>query len=180
MAGRGGFNAITPEQMGRLLAIRYESDLDDDACDEAIMEEVSRIEETIDSESLDFLHVDKAWDAIHRCLTGDQTPGGMVNPNSGTGPLKLCVLGGAELMEADHHIITLVKPDEVPRVADALTKIDKAELRKRFFRLDPKAVSDYPIDGDEFEYTWSNFAGLPAFYRRAADSGRAVLFIADT
>ncbi|MGL4419989.1 MAG: YfbM family protein [Gemmataceae bacterium] len=180
MAGRGGFNTITPEQMERLLAIRYESDLDDEACDEAIMEEVSRIEEAIDFASPDFLDIDKAWEAIHRCLTGDQTPDGMVNPNAGRSPLRLCVLGGVKLIEGDHHIVALVKPVEVLKVADALAKIDKAGLRKRFFRLDPEVVSSYPIDDDEFEYTWSNFARLPTFYRRAADQGRAILFIADT
>jgi hypothetical protein len=51
MAGRGGFNAITPEQMRCLLAIRA-SDLDDDECDEAIMQEVSRIEAAITDSSL--------------------------------------------------------------------------------------------------------------------------------
>jgi hypothetical protein len=93
--------------------------------------------------------------------------------------LKFCVLGGVALIEADHHHIVLVKPDAVPSVAAALAKIDKAELQKRFFRIDPKAVDYYPIDDDEFEYTWSNFSGLPAFYRQAAEEGRAVLFIAD-
>lgn len=180
MAGRGGFIAITPEQMRRLLAIRYDSNLDDEACDEAISEAVSQIEEKISSKSPYYRDVDKAWDPIHRCLTGDQTPGGMVNPNAGREPLQLSVLGGVELVEADHHIVALVKTNEVPQVADALAKIDKARLRKRFFRIDPKVVDDYPIDDDEFEYTWSNFCGLPAFYRRAAIKGRAVLFIADT
>src|SRR5262249_11429795 len=137
MAGRGNFDAITPEQMKSLLAIRYESDLDDDECDEAIMEEVSRIEETISNNSPYFHDVDKAWDPIHRCLTGDQTPDGMVNPNAGRGPLQLCVLGGVELTEADHHIIALVKPDQVPKVARALLRISKASLQRRFFRIDP-------------------------------------------
>ncbi len=83
MAGRGGFNAVTPEQMERLLAIRYETDLDDDACDVAVLEEASRIERTIRCSSPYFHDIDKAWDAVHRCLTGDRTPDGMLNPRVG-------------------------------------------------------------------------------------------------
>ena len=180
MAGRGGFNAITPEQMDRLLAIRYESDLDDDECDEAILEEVARIEATIRARSPHYHDADKAWDAIHRCLTGDQTPGGMLSAGTGRGPLKYCVLGEVELIEADDPIVGLVKPRQVPKVAAALAKIDEEGLRKRFFRLDPGAVTDYPLDEEEFAYTWSNFAKLPGFYRRAADNKRAVLFVAHT
>src|SRR5687768_16229537 len=126
MAGRGGFNAITPEQMRRLLAIRS-SELDDEACDEAIMEEVSQIEAGISARSPYFYDVDKAWDAIHRSLTGDQTPGGMLTPGAGRGPLKLCVLGEEQLIEADHHTVALVKPGTVRRVATALAKVDQAE-----------------------------------------------------
>jgi hypothetical protein len=178
MACRGIFNAITREQMKSLLAIRYETDLDDDACDAAVIEEVDRIEGTIRYNSPHCLDVDEAWDPIHRSLNGDQTPDGQLRPGTGRGPLKLCVLGEDQLFDGDRYIVALVKPAQVRKVAAALAKIDEAGLRKRFFRLDPKVVSDYPIDEDYFQYTWSNFAGLPAFYQRAADDGRAVLFVA--
>jgi len=178
MAGRGGFNAITPEQMRHLLAIRA-SDVDDEECDEAIMEAVSKIEAEISSKSPYFHDVDKAWDAIHRSLTGDRTPGGVLTPGTGRGPLKYCVLGEEQMIEADHHTVALVKPGTVRKVATALAKIDAAELRKRFFRLDREVITDYTIDDEGFAYTWSNFAGLPAFYSRAAADGRAVLFVAD-
>jgi hypothetical protein len=179
MAGRGGFNAVTPEQMGRLLAIRSDDDLDDEACDAAILEEVSRVEAEIGYDSPYFHDADKAWDAIHRCLTGDQTPDGRVNPAPGHSPLGLCVLGGEQLVEADHHTVALVRPEQVPGVAAALAEIDRAGMQERFFGIDREFVTDCPIDDAEFEYTWSNFAGLPELYRRAAAEGRAVLFVAD-
>lgn len=179
MASRGSFNAITPEQMNRLLAIREDANLEDEECDAAILDEISQIEGTINYRSPYCLDVDKAWDAIHRCLTGDQTPDGMVNADAGRGPLKLCVLGGEQLVEADHHTVALVRPDQVSKAAAALAKIDKAVLRKRFFRLDPEIVCDYPIDDEQFEYTWSNFFALPGFYLRTAIQDRAVVFVAD-
>jgi hypothetical protein len=179
MAGRGGFNAITPEQMKSLLAIRS-SDLDDDECDKVVLAEVSKIEKTIKYKSPHYHDADKAWDAIHRALNGDQTPGGMLTPGCGRGPLKFCVLGEVQLTEAEDHIVALVKPAQVKKVAAALAKIDEAALRQRYFRLDPEIVNDYPIDDEGFDYTWSNFARLPAFYQRAADEGRVVLFVAHT
>jgi hypothetical protein len=180
MAGRGGFTAITPELMRRLLAIRYKSDLDDDECDDAIMQEVADIEKKISYNSADYCDVNKAWDPIHRALTGDQTPEGRLTPLTGRGPLKFCVLGEDQLIEADYHNVGLIRPAQVRKIAVALAKINKEGFHKRFFKLDPEVVCDYSIDEDEFEYTWSNFSGLPRFFRRAADNGRAVLFIADT
>lgn len=179
MAVRGWFTSITQGQMRQLLEIRH-SDLDDDECDEAILESVERIESKFGSKSPFYYDVDKAWDAIHRSLTGDQTPDGMVNPNAGKGSLKLCVLGGMQLLEADHPILTLVKPNEARKVVEALNKIGQDELRKRFFQLDPTLISDYPIDEEEFEYTWSNFVGLRTFYKHTANKERAVLFMANT
>jgi hypothetical protein len=121
------------------------------------------------------LDTDKAWDAIHRCLTADQAPSPRLNRGGAQGPLEQCVLGGEQLIESPHYAVSLVTPEQVPEVAAALARIDRAELRRRFYRLDPK-VTDYPISEREFEYTWSGFEGLPALFARAADEGRAVLF----
>jgi Domain of unknown function (DUF1877) len=175
MAGRGSFIAITPEQMDQLVAIRYESDLDTDERDVLIWEASSRMGYSLDCTLPYSLDTDKAWDAIHRCLTGDLTPSPRLNRGGAQGPLERCVLGGEQLIESPHYTVSLVRPEQVPEVAAALTKIDRAELRRRFYRLDPE-VTDYPISEREFEYTWSGFEGLPALFVRATDEGRAVLF----
>jgi hypothetical protein len=37
----------------------------------------------------------------------------------------------------------------------------------------------YPLSDEDFEYTWSNFEGLPAFFESAAKAGRPVIYTAD-
>jgi hypothetical protein len=161
--------AITEEQMGRLLKAARRGD-------DEVLEVVSEIEEAWQERHLD--ETDKAWDAIHRCLTNDHTPGGRLNPRKGAYPLKLCILGGKHLHRGEDYTVALVRPDQVPAVAQALAKLTKAWLRERFFALDPKACR-YAINEDELDYVLGWFKGLPRFFARAARQGRAVIFTAD-
>lgn len=176
MACRGVHFAITHDQMERLLAIVYEEDHDDDACDEALREAIAGIEGPWDQEYL--CETDKAWDAIHRSLCTDNTPEGRLNPNKGDYPLKLCILGGEQLYQGDDYCICLIRPEKVNDVAKALSRVTKEDFQQWFLQIDPEAA-DYPIDMNEFEYVWSNFEGLPAFFSRASNHGRAVIFTVD-
>lgn len=168
--------AITVDQMQRLLDIVYEQDLDDEACDEALQDAISEIEHEWDKQHL--IETDKAWDPIHRSLCEDNTPNGQLNPNKGTIPLKLCILGGEQLYQGDDYCICLIRPEEVRAVSQALAGVTEEWLRERFYRLDAEAAG-YPIDADEFAYTWSNFQDLPKFFIRAAEEERAVIFTVD-
>ncbi|HMA36618.1 MAG TPA: DUF1877 family protein, partial [Chloroflexia bacterium] len=103
---------------------------------------------------------------------------GQLAMDNGSYPLKLCILGGRQLYIGEDYIVSLITPDQVRDVAQALTKIDRAMLRTHYFQIDPH---DYGADLDEadFAYTWDWFEGLPAFYARAAAAQRAVIFTVD-
>jgi hypothetical protein len=166
MAGRGGYYAITPEQMGRLLAARKESNPD-----QAVMEALWAIEEKMPERYSYYL--DKSWDGIHRTLNDDNTPGGRLMEEVGDWPLCLIVLGGQRLYEPNDEHIYLIRPDEVAELAAALHEIDEGWARKRFFVL---RECFNGIDEEAFGYVWGHLQDVPAFFARAAAEGRAVVF----
>ncbi|MBE1485419.1 YfbM family protein [Plantactinospora soyae] len=153
--------AITTEQEHSLLA----ADGDNDTVSELLDE----IEESWSDGRLK-VDTDKAWDAIHRCLTD-----GTLGPDAGEYPLSHVVLGGRHLHD-EYHVV-YVSAREVRSVADALLPVDRAWLRGRFDAIDDTDYDGTHDDAD-FEYTWDNFVDLQAFYDRAAAAGRAVLFTA--
>jgi hypothetical protein len=143
-----------------------------------------------DSERLDFLqgeieesyfsdqkHLmcesDKAWDAIHRCLTD-----GKLGYSNGAAPLRFVVLGGEPLYFTDDYIMSLKTPDEVRAVAAAVDDIGEPEFRSRYFSIDPKEYG-FPLSEEDFGYTWHWFRQVRDFYKRAAAESRHVLFTAD-
>ncbi len=119
--------------------------------------------------------LDKAWDAIHRCLTD-----GELDYENGEPPLSLTILGGYQQIEGDTgDVVSVVPEEEVAAVATALEKVTRDWLHERYLAIDPE---DYgmPLSDEDFDYTWMSFEGVPAFYRRAADAGdRAVVFSVD-
>jgi hypothetical protein len=152
--------AITAEQEKTLL--------DADGDDAAVSEIIEDLEEEWTDDTLQ-VETDKAWDAIHRCLTD-----GSLDPDAGDPPLSLTVAGGRHLH--DEIYVVHVTADEVRDVAAALLDIDEPWLRARFGDFD----DDYTgaADDQDFVYTWSNFVDVRAFYQRAAAAGRAVIFTA--
>lgn len=141
------------------------------ADDEALSALVGEIEEELfDVHSCG---TDKAWDPIHRCLTD-----GHLEYTNGTYPLNAVILGGRQLYEGDDYIISLLTPDQVKDVATALAEVDRDLMWTGYQRIEP---DEYGVNygGDDFDYLWANFADLPAFFRRAADAGRHVIFTVD-
>jgi hypothetical protein len=116
---------------------------------------------------------DKAWDAIHRCLTD-----GRLLYESGPFPLAYAVLGGEALDAGNDYTACLASADEVREVSAALAAITEAWMRERYETL---GQTDYAgsIGPEDFAYTWSNFEGLRDFLVRAAAAGRWVLFTTD-
>ncbi|MER5458959.1 DUF1877 family protein [Micromonospora sp. NPDC002389] len=112
---------------------------------------------------------DKAWDAVHRCLTD-----GTLDPDAGTYPLSHTVLGGRHLH--DQYYVVYVSAAEVREVADALREVQPAWLRRRFDAVDDPSYLGAQDDAD-FAYTWDGFTEIRALYERAA-AGRAVVFTA--
>jgi hypothetical protein len=133
---------------------------------------------------------DKAWDAIHRCLSDwppntpyfypvDPKEGAFDLPeNHGTYPLKLCVLGGKRLLESEYfYFIRLIEPAEVIDLAAALKPIDKEWLSKKYWTHCEGAWPEY--GEDDLGYTWAYFEELRDFIVRMAGNGRSIIFTVD-
>lgn len=133
---------------------------------------------------------DKAWDAMHRCLSDwppetpyfypvDPADGAFALPEDhGTLPLKLCVLGGRKVMDSEYsYFIRLVEPEEVDELVPALEKVDKPWMRDKYFTHCRGAWPEY--GEEDFEYTWAYFEDVRDFYKRIRGTGRSVVFTAD-
>ena len=184
--GRGRHLSISTEQMQLLLSIdsRLYSDESEDlgeeelfAIDDELNQAMYSIEEGLSQEH--YYDTDKAWDDIHRALTGDNSPDGRVTSVRAAGPLNLCFIGGRLLGYEDDErfLMTLIQPEQVKELAVALAAVTENHMRERFFSLDPNHTG-YPIDENEFQAAYGNFRGLPPFFARAASEGRAVIFSA--
>lgn len=117
--------------------------------------------------------LDKAWDALHRSLTD-----GRLLYATGPFPLAYTILGGERLDVGESGSACLLTPEQVTAVATALADVTEPWLRKRYFAIDAEQYG-VPVNDEDFEYTWSSFQGLPAFFARAAAAKRAVLFSVD-
>jgi len=159
MPGLGVHFAIGEEIVSRLLAAEDDAD---------VISIVEQIEEDLDPGYV--FSTDKAWDALHRCLTD-----GTLKPDAGAFPLSYVVLGGAQLCEDADYLVSLIRADQVSAVADALTPIDRAWLRERYDLL-PFPGYEMPRGEKDFEYTWGNVDGIADFFHAAAQEGRAVIF----
>jgi hypothetical protein len=155
--------ALSTQDEARLLAAAG----DDDA--------VIRIVEEIEESSYTEPHCDsdKAWDALHRCLTD-----GKLEYAGGTYPLRAAVLGGRQLVEEAEYTVSYVPAEQVRDVAEALSIIEEDWLRQRYLTL---GDTDYagPVDEDDFEYTWDALEDIREFFAVAAEAGRAVIFTVD-
>jgi len=163
MACRGVHFAITDDQLERLLAASSDDEV------------IEVIQEDIEAEwEEDWLReTDKAWDAIHRCLTD-----GKLGFENGTFPLNAVILGGKQLYRGEDYIVSLVEPKFVPLVAEALCAVDQEALRQGYERIS-QANYDGEIGEEDFEYTWQWFKELPGLFREAAAAKRAVVFSVD-
>ena len=120
------------------------------------------------------METDKAWNAIHRCLTD-----GSLLYVSGEYPLNHCICGGRQLFRSRDYTIAYVSTLQAKDVACALVKITKTWMRKRYDHLDPDEYDEVEIGDEDFGYTWENFLDVRRFYKKAADSDRAVIFTVD-
>ena len=137
--------------------------------------EVRLLLEEIEEEmvGVDHCDTDKAWDAIHRSLTD-----GRLGFDNGRYPLNAAVLGGRQLHDAEDYIVSLLTPEQVRDVADALAHVSRETLHIGYVSIDPEEYG--PEFGDEdFEYTWANFADLAAFFQRSAHAQAHVIFTVD-
>jgi hypothetical protein len=166
MACLGVHFALSAEQTARFMAIPLPND-------ELLMAFIEEIEEGADGEGWDAEWVqetDKAWEAIHRCLTDGQL-------EYGDTPYHMCILGVVNLHVGDDYIVNFLDPQEVKEVAAAIKDIDRDELRRRYDAIDTKSYGELSDSG--FEYIWSWFPHLREFFQKAAAHDRAMLFTVD-
>jgi hypothetical protein len=166
MSRRGTFYAITTDEADRLLAL-----VGDDA---ALAKEALELYSFERQKQHFITPVDKTWDPIHRCLA-DGTLRGI---GQGTTPLAWCVLGGRNLHGGDQLIVCYVPPDQVPQVAQALDEIEIPWFVARFTKL-PSAGYTGAINNEELAFAWEYFTSVRTLYMKAAEVGRAVVFVAD-
>lgn len=159
MSCRGVFFALSQAQDAKLIEARGDQELLN-----IVQEDIERAWDT------DWLvETDKAWDAIHRCLSD----GTLSCP--GQSVLEQCVLGGRQLYTGDDYIVSYLTSSEVEEVARALQPLDESWLRNRYRSIDP---SDYGMDlsQDDENYTWEYFLETKEFFKKASGSGRSIIF----
>jgi hypothetical protein len=160
MAGRGVHFAVTPTQAESLLAAKS---------DRKLMPIVAQIEEAWEKPFA--VETDKAWDAIHRCLTD-----GTLLYESGEYPLNHCICGGRQLFRGRGYTVSFVSAEQVKDVAAALARVTKAWMQRRYSRIDPEEYNEVEMGEEDFDHTWENFLYVRRFYKKAAEAGRAVIF----
>lgn len=167
MSYRGVHFALTEEQAAHLMD-------SPNADNDFLMAFVEEVEEGSDGEGWDAEWVqetDKAWEAIHRCLTDGKLEWGDTT-------YHMCILGNYNLYEGDDYIMNFLTPDEVSQVAAAIKDIDRAEMRRRYNAIDT-ATYHRELSDNDFQYTWSWFPSLRDFFQKAAAAKRAMLFTVD-
>jgi hypothetical protein len=154
--------ALDPDSERRLLAAVGDDPL--------VVETVQELEMTVAD---DDCPTDKAWDAIHRCLTD-----GRLATDNGTSPLNGAVLGGRQLHHGDDYIVSYLTTAQVRDVAAALAEVDEAWLRRQYWAIDPEDFG--PEHGEiDLEYTLGVFTDMTAYFTRAAAARRASVFVVD-
>ncbi|GHC12684.1 DUF1877 family protein [Cerasicoccus arenae] len=164
MACRGVHFAITDDDLKALRAAES-----DEALIEIIQEE---IEERWEKDAGFVCETDKAWDAIHRCLTD-----GRLEFENGTEPLRLCILGGEQLYSGEDYIVSLVPHEKLRTLADSLKRVTAEFMGQRYSEL----PDDYGTgkSQEDCQYTWDWYSGLPLFFDQAEKAGRHVIFTVD-
>ena len=166
MTCRGVHFALTAEEVEQLRSFE-----DDDERVEYLSEE---IEEMYFDRHPEFVaESDKAWDAIHRALAD-----GELTWEGGEYPLNHVILGGELLCSGDDYVMSLKTPEQVREIAAVLPAIGEEEFRQRYLAIDPDNY-EQGLSDDDLQYTWDWFQDVRAFYLRAAQHGRYVLFTVD-
>lgn len=112
------------------------------------------------------------WEPMHRVLS----EGTFLS--EGRYPLNHVVLGGTNLYAGDDFIMVLKARNQVHDVAKALPSVSHHDFHQHYRIVN---ASDYghALSNEDFEATWRAFEGLRAFWLRAADEDRFVLFTAN-
>jgi hypothetical protein len=162
MAHRGIHFALTEAQSKSVLTTKDDREL---------LSIVDAIEDEWDEEYL--AQSDKAWDAIHRCLTD-----GFLLYENGTYPLNHCICGGQQLYQGEDYTVSFISKKQAKDVAASLSQITESWFRERYFAI-PKDDYSNELCDDDFEYTWEWFQEVKRLYNKASIENRTVIFTVD-
>lgn len=124
------------------------------------------------------LDIDKSWEAIHYVLCADISDGEL--PMGNVVPMHMENFLDLEEMQYGAFMIT---DNALKEVYEYMTEVDK-ELLKSMYDIEELIEEEiYPLseeDADEgeefFEYLYENFEAIKAFYKKALDLNRSVIF----
>src|SRR5262245_57635529 len=160
MAGRGSFQAITPDDVARLMALKGDGRWDF-AAGEVAARFVARM--------------DKMWAPIH-CALSDGTLDGTL----GEPPLCNAVLGDHLVYESQlGDYVYLKYPPEVAEIAGELGALSREQFAEKWECVEPGWYSDamgLSFTQAEADSFWPCVEEMRAFYERGAAERLAVLF----
>jgi hypothetical protein len=160
MAGRGGFQAIAPDDVARLLSLEG-GDRWDFAAGEVAARFVARM--------------DKLWAPIH-CALSD----GTIDGTLGEPPLCNAVLGDHLIYDSQWGDYIYLKHSlEVAEIASGLSALSHDEFADKWEQVHPNPDSDalgLSFTRAEAEEVWPCVEKMRTFYQRAAADGLAILF----
>jgi hypothetical protein len=148
LACRGVLFALSPEDEARVLGCTSDVEL------------LKLVQEGIEQrwEDEHLAETDKAWDAMHRCLTNGELSWDAT-------PLGLCILGGGPLYrDTQTYVVSYKTNTQVREVAQASAQVGKDWLRERYFSL--TSDYDFPLSEEDFEYTWEYFEAFGTSTRK--------------
>jgi hypothetical protein len=160
MAGRGSFQAITPDDLIQFMLLE-----DDERWDFAASARAARFVELMD----------KLWAPIHCALSDGTIDGALGDP-----PLCNAVLGDHLVYESRWgSYVHLKHPPEVVEIAAALSDLTSEQFADKWEQVYPNPDSDalgLSFTRTEAEEFWPCVEGMRTFYQRAVAEGLAVLF----
>ena len=159
MSGRGVLFAIDDEELASL----GDADNDDD---------VRSLVDAIEARWEQACELDRAWEGIHRALTG-----GRLDRVAKAPMVSGAILGGTVLVEREDTLIIVKPADEVHQISASLSAWDRGRFRSGYFRIDAAEYGD--LEEEDFEYCYAWFERMCAFFAEAAQEERAIVFSAD-
>lgn len=127
------------------------------------------------------METDKAWDAIHRCLTDGTLK------SKAKSILENAILGGTSLYKGKGYIIIYNSAEKMPELAGALKNIKKDDFKTNYYKLNNKKPFlwfnldsyDGPLNDDDLEYSWAYLEDLKVFINKTSIAKRSLLFTVD-
>ncbi|MGC4102143.1 YfbM family protein [Ferruginibacter sp.] len=123
------------------------------------------------------LDLDKSWESIFYLLTGCTS----ADSEKASPPLSFVIFNGNvidEEQDMGYGPANYVSPEQAKEIAGALPELERESLYAKFESLKSADAELYPFNpdsGDMFDYIFSYYKEMKAFYETAAENGQAVI-----